>query len=397
MAAAGNAQRPPAATRHGCDLMVPVHRNICAIIAAAAAAAMLASCLRKTSGGGSETTELDLIRSGAHGLHAAHAAAKARLTHKGSTSRGQHAANMLGRLERAHGIRSSKDMLAEIMSLRHYKKADKQISEMQHGFESHSSMSRRVMKSMDADEKRTQAKRSAKRQKLEASALRLEAGRVSRNAMLRQTERRIERKIGKGLVATFMPLKRILRHDERLVDAMVSPQKKAARQRQIVARAAQRVQRSLRAQLRAQADALIKRKKVATFRKSAQFLSHQHALVQATLPTVVDPAVFDASDGHAPALDSVGAGANLTTPGAQPWNQKLESFLDDTNKYIQTLARPLELHNPFSTPAPLPSTAPPRDAQSQSQDAQSGVAASARALGLPGQLGGAPRHRCVSA
>jgi len=60
-------------------------------------------------------------------------------------------ADMLGKLERAHGIKSSKDMLAEIMSLRHYKSADKQISEMQNGFESHGSMSHRVIRSLHAD------------------------------------------------------------------------------------------------------------------------------------------------------------------------------------------------------------------------------------------------------
>jgi len=43
------------------------------------------------------------------------------------------------------------------MSLRHCKKADKQISEMQHGFEAHNSMSHRVIQSVGASkEARTQ-------------------------------------------------------------------------------------------------------------------------------------------------------------------------------------------------------------------------------------------------
>lgn len=49
----------------------------------------------------------------------------------------------LGRLAAAHGIESSKKMLAEIMSLRHYKKSNNEIQELSNGFESHSSVSHR--------------------------------------------------------------------------------------------------------------------------------------------------------------------------------------------------------------------------------------------------------------
>ena len=71
------------------------------------------------------------------------------------------------------GIRSSKDMLAEIMSLRHYKKANKQITEMQHGFEAHSSMSHRVIKSVHASkEARTLQRHYAADKRQEAHILR---------------------------------------------------------------------------------------------------------------------------------------------------------------------------------------------------------------------------------
>jgi len=42
-------------------------------------------------------------------------------------------------------------MLTEIMSLPHYKSADKHMSEMQNGFELHGSMSHRVIRSLHAD------------------------------------------------------------------------------------------------------------------------------------------------------------------------------------------------------------------------------------------------------
>jgi hypothetical protein len=180
-------------------------------------------------------------------------------------------AEMLGKLERKHGIKSSKDMLAEIMSLRHYKSANKQISEMQHGFEAHSSMSHRVMKSIGSSEAQSKQKAEAKRQA--ASALRLEAGRYSRNAMLRRTEHTVEKTIGRGLVETFGPIKKILHHDEKVLDDLVSPRKQRERRNEIVDDAAQTVKRQLRRTLRREADAKIKKEKIAMFHKSRKYLS----------------------------------------------------------------------------------------------------------------------------
>lgn len=180
-------------------------------------------------------------------------------------------AEMLGKLERKHGIKSSKDMLAEIMSLRHYKSANKQISEMQDGFEAHSSMSHRVMKSIGSSEAQSRRKAAAKRQ--EASALRLEAGRYSRSAMLRRTEHKIEGKIGRGLVRTFGPIKKILHHDEKVLDNLVSPRKQREQRNEIVDDAAQTVKRRLRRTLRREADAKIQREKIAMFHKSPKYLS----------------------------------------------------------------------------------------------------------------------------
>jgi len=182
-------------------------------------------------------------------------------------------ADMLSSLERAHGIRSSKDELAEIMSLRHYKKADKQISEMQHGFEAHSSMSHRVIQSVGASkEARAQERHDAANKRQEASALRLEAGRYSRDQMLGRAAKSIESKIGQSLVQTFKPIKGILHKDETVLDAMLSPSKQKEAHDKVVDAAADAVRRQLRVTLRREADRVIKQKKISMFHKSKKYL-----------------------------------------------------------------------------------------------------------------------------
>ena len=68
------------------------------------------------------------------------------------------------------------------------------------------------MKSIGSSEAQSKKKAAAKRQA--ASALRLEAGRYSRDAKLRRTEHSVEKTIGQGLVETFGPIKKILHHDQ---------------------------------------------------------------------------------------------------------------------------------------------------------------------------------------
>jgi hypothetical protein len=57
--------------------------------------------------------------------------------------------------------------------------------------------------------------------KFQASALRLEAGRYSRDEMLHRTEKSVEGKIGQSLVQTFKPIKGILRKDEKVLNNML--------------------------------------------------------------------------------------------------------------------------------------------------------------------------------
>jgi hypothetical protein len=207
-------------------------------------------------------------------------------------------ADMLGKLERAHGIRSSKDMLAEIMSLRHYKKSDKEISEMQHGFEAHSSMSKRIMRSMDATKAKSLQEQTSADQRQEASALRLEAGRFSRSEMLQRTEERIEHKIGHSLLETFKPIKAVLKRDEKTLDDLTSPSKQRELQDAIVSNAANKVKRVLRAKLRREADRKIHQEKEKMYHESKQYLTKVHTKTLSSLSHVVDPSIFDVPGSH---------------------------------------------------------------------------------------------------
>ena len=178
------------------------------------------------------------------------------------------------------------------MSLRHCKKADKQISEMQHGFEAHSSMSHRVLKQDLASKAKSEQQQTATRKQQEASALRLEAGRISRNSMLRKTEKRIEHGLGAALVKTFAPIQKILRHDERSLDSMLSHKDEERLTGGIVDAEALRIKRQLRHKLRLEADTIIKRKKLAAFHKSHAYLQQVHDKVKEGLNHIVDPAIF---------------------------------------------------------------------------------------------------------
>ena len=50
----------------------------------------------------------------------------------------------LGALAKQHGIMSSKNYMAEIMALSHYKKNNAEINDIANGFEAHSSLSHKV-------------------------------------------------------------------------------------------------------------------------------------------------------------------------------------------------------------------------------------------------------------
>ncbi len=86
---------------------------------------------------------------------------------------------------------SSRKMLAEIMSLRHYKSSNREIQELAHGFESHASVSHKFKNDVNSDVAGSRAQRAHSDKESEAAALRLEAGRKTRDEMMRSVQRQV--------------------------------------------------------------------------------------------------------------------------------------------------------------------------------------------------------------
>lgn len=63
---------------------------------------------------------------------------------------------------------------------------EQEIKNIANGFETHSSFSHRVQKSINKDEAQSRKQTDQANRRSEASALRLEAGRVSRDQMMHQ-------------------------------------------------------------------------------------------------------------------------------------------------------------------------------------------------------------------
>eukprot|EP00960_Hanusia_phi_P030362 748545-Hanusia_phi.AAC.4 len=237
----------------------------------------------------------------------------------------------LGRLERSHGIQSSKKMLAEIMSFRHYKQSNNEINELANGFESHSSLSHRVRSSINRRKARlAQAHLTAKKHH-EASALRLEAGRLSRKRMLRSTAARASRKIGVALTQTFRPIQSMMHKDEITLDDMLSRRKQEQIQDSIVSSAANSVNSALKQAMKKEVARVLRKKELEMKHKSKEYLSEVHKKAKAALNSVTD-------------LDPDSISTKLAKKSSeqetssQPWSAKVENFLQRTDKFIHSIA-----------------------------------------------------------
>jgi len=228
----------------------------------------------------------------------------------------------LGALERSHGIKSSKDMLAEIMSLRHYKKNNQEIKNIANGFETHSSFSHRVQKSINKDEAQSRKQTDQANRRSEASALRLEAGRVSRDQMMHQAEVAAEKHLGAALTSTLKPIQAMLKRDEVTLDGMVSKKKTHEIENRIADAAAHRAEHVLMGDLDSDVKKNIKTQEIALEHKSHEYLTKVHAKAKAALTKVVNP------DTVRPSQASL----------ASPWSSKIQKFLDGTEKFMSKQA-----------------------------------------------------------
>jgi len=235
----------------------------------------------------------------------------------------------LGALARQHGIKSSKNYMAEIMALRHYKKSSTEIGDIANGFEAHSSLSHKVRSSINRANAHRENALSSEGKRGAAAAILLETGRVSRGHMLRETVRKTEANVGRVLVKTFRPLQGVLRGDEKRLDRMME-------QRHTLQAAddeAHRLNRELRAKMRDEVSAVINAEEVAQEHQSHKYLAKVHAKAKKALTKVVDP---DTVAYKPPSAAPNSKPAEAWTGGSHAWTDKVQKFLDKTEKYMKT-------------------------------------------------------------
>uniref|UniRef100_A0A7S4P0M3 Uncharacterized protein n=1 Tax=Guillardia theta TaxID=55529 RepID=A0A7S4P0M3_GUITH len=237
----------------------------------------------------------------------------------------------LGKLERSHGIQSSKKMLAEIMSFRHYKQSNNEINELANGFESHSSLSHRLRSSINMRKARMARAHLSEKKRHEASALRLEAGRLSRRRMLRSTAERASRKIGAALTQTFKPIQSMLHRDEITLDDMLSKRKLKQVQDSIVSSAADSVNSALKQAMKKEVERVVRKKELEMKHKSKEYLTEVHKKAKAALSSVTD---LD-PDSISTKLEKK---TSQKQSSSQPWSAKVESFLQSTDQFIHSIA-----------------------------------------------------------
>jgi hypothetical protein len=248
----------------------------------------------------------------------------------------------LGRLARSHGIESSKKMLAEIMSLRHYKQSNNEINDIANGFESHSSISHRFKHHIDKDKAATHAKNEQIKKAKAAAALRLEAGRVSMAQMKHSISVDVEQSIGQALAHTFKPMQHILRKDEVSLDAMVKPGVHQAESNHAADSAAHRLRSDLMGEMKSEVKSVLAAKETALEHKSSAYLAQVHAKAMQTLSSVVNPDRIRINTAAAAAAAAAGSNSALVLrsmaggPQAMSWSSKVANFLKSTQQFIRS-------------------------------------------------------------
>lgn len=247
----------------------------------------------------------------------------------------------LGRLARSHGIESSKKMLAEIMSLRHYKKSNSEINDIANGFETHSSISHRFKQPIDAHVAAANADKERLKKAKAAAALRLEAGRVTMKQMKRSISSDVERSVGKALENTFKPIQHLLRTDETKLDAMVKPGLHHAESSFAADAAAHRLRHDLMEEMKSEVGRVLIAKETELEHKMPSYLEQVHAKAMQTLNSVVNPDRIRI-EPVAPALAAAGANDTVMPIAAKPgphamsWSSNEANFLRSTQQFIRS-------------------------------------------------------------
>mmetsp|Transcript_72078 Transcript_72078/g.192649 ORF Transcript_72078/g.192649 Transcript_72078/m.192649 type:complete len:454 (+) Transcript_72078:21-1382(+) len=240
----------------------------------------------------------------------------------------------LGKLARSHGIESSKKMLAEIMSFRHYKQNNNEINNIANGFESHSSISHRFKSSIDKDVDAKRARKESIKKAKAAAALRLEAGRLSKNEMKKTISRQVEHSISKALEQTFIPIQGILRKDETKLDVLTKPGIHAAAINHAADDAAGHLRQSLMRKLHSEVGHVLLSRETALEHRSSAYLDKVHKKTLATLTGIVDPDRIRLHS-HVVVPSSAHETVAVVATG-KDWDRKVDALLRSSRKIIRT-------------------------------------------------------------
>lgn len=114
----------------------------------------------------------------------------------------------------------------------------------------------------------------------EAAALRLEAGRKTRDEMMKKVENEAVGTIALALERTFKPMQSMLYKDETELDALAARKQQLAEQDGIADRAARRINTEIKARIERKLDRVLKKKETVLEHSSPKYLNQVHKKVR---------------------------------------------------------------------------------------------------------------------
>ena len=184
----------------------------------------------------------------------------------------------------------------------------------------------RFESTVDKDTKGVSENARHKSRSMEAAALRLEAGRKSRDEMEQKVESESEGTIARALEETFKPMQKLLHKDEIRLDKLDERGERRMMEDSIADKDALKLKAEMLKKVDDEAQRLIKAKETEMRHKSREYLKKVHLKVKAALNSVVNPDTLNLpTAASAPAVEA-GQG--------DVWDSQMSSFLADTKKYM---------------------------------------------------------------
>lgn len=167
---------------------------------------------------------------------------------------------------------------------------------------------------------------------MEAAALRLEAGRKSRDEMEQKVESDSEGTIARALEETFGPMQKLLRSDEIKLDKLDKRGERRMEEDSIADADALKLKAEMIKKVDDEAQRVVRAKETEMRHRSSEYLKKVHLKVKAALNSVVNPDTLVA----APAAASAPA---VEAGGGTGWDSQMSSFLASTRKYMSEQER----------------------------------------------------------